>query len=175
MKFQIKPLSLLAGAIALSLSFATALPAFSQATGRPPAPDEQPTDQPTRQNRMPRHRNLLNLTSDQRAQMQEIHQNERSQIENILTAEQKAQLETVRENRGTARRGENRGMPGRRFESLNLTSEQRSQIESVRSTARDQMDAILTPEQRQQMEEYKQQRQERRQTNPPQNTQPIEQ
>jgi len=158
----IKPLSLLAGAIALSVSF-TALPAFSQSAPKPPSP----TDQPTEQNRMPRHRNFLNLTSDQQAQMQEIHENERSQIDNILTVEQKTQLETARENQGARRRGENRGMPGRRFDSLNLTEEQRSQIESVRSAAREQMDAILTPEQRQQMEQNRQQRQERRQARPP--------
>jgi periplasmic protein CpxP/Spy len=166
MNFQIKLLPLLTGAIALSLSLASALPAFSQSTEKPPVPTEQPTEQPTERNRMPHHRNFLNLTSDQQAQMEQIHQNARSQIDNILTAEQKAQLESARENRGTPRRGENRGMPGRRFDSLNLTDEQRSQIESVRNTAREQMDAILTDEQRQQMEEHRQQRQDRPQPNP---------
>jgi periplasmic protein CpxP/Spy len=162
MMSKIKPLSLLAGAIALSLSFASALPAFSQSTGKPPAPPEQPTEQ----NRMPRHRNFLNLTADQQAQMEQIHQDTRSQIDNILTAEQKAQLEAARENGGAPRRGENRGMPGRGFDSLNLTDEQRSQIESVRSAAKEKMDAILTPEQRQQMEQHRQEHQDRHQARP---------
>ncbi len=162
MNSQLKPLSLLAGAIALSLSFASALPAFSQSTEKPPAPTEQPNDQ----NRMPHHRNWLNLTSDQQAQMEQIHQNTRSQIDNILTAEQKAQLEAARANRGTARPEGHRGMPGQRFDSLNLTADQRSQIESVRSAAKEQMDAILTPEQRQQMEQHRQEHQERRQARP---------
>lgn len=170
MKSQIKSMLLLVGAI-VSLSLSSTLPAFSQSTAKPSAPTDQPTDQPTEQNRMSHHRNFLNLTSEQQTQMQQIHENERSQIENILTAEQKAQLETARENQGTPRRGENRGMPGQRFASLNLTDEQRSQIESIRSTAREQMDAMLTSEQRQQMEQHRQQHQERRQANPPQNTQ----
>jgi periplasmic protein CpxP/Spy len=167
-----KPLSLLAGAIALSVSCTAAIPAFAQSAPKP----SPPTDQPTEQNRMPHHRNFLNLTSDQETQMQRIHENERSQIDNILTAEQKAQLETARENRGVPRRGEHRGM-GRGFDSLNLTDEQRSQIESVRSTAREQMDAILTSEQRQpmqqQMQQHQEQRQEHRPGNTPQGAQPI--
>jgi periplasmic protein CpxP/Spy len=165
MKFQVKPLSLLAGAIALSLSFASALPAFSQSTEKPPAPTEQPTEQ----NRMPRHRNFLNLTADQQAQMEQIHQDTRSQIDNILTAEQKTQLEAARENRGTSRRGGHGGMRGQMFDSLNLTDEQRSQIESVRSAAKEKMDAILTPEQRQQMEQHRQEHQERQQARPQDN------
>jgi Spy/CpxP family protein refolding chaperone len=169
MKSQIKPLSLLAGAIALSLSLASALPAFSQSTEKPATPTEQPTE-----NRMPHPRNFLNLTSDQQTQMEQIHQNERSQIDNILTTEQKAQLETARANRGAPGQGADRGMRGMRgrgFDSLNLTDEQRSQIESVRSTAKEQMDAVLTDEQRQQIEQHRQEHQERRQANPPQGTQ----
>lgn len=122
--------------------------------------------------------NFLNLTSEQQARMEQIRQNERSQIEAILTAEQKAQLQTQRgtrkaptgENRRTPPTGENRGVPPAPFASLNLTTEQRSQIEAVRRSSREQMEAVLTPEQRQKVQEMQQQfqqrMQERRQSNP---------
>lgn len=156
MNSQIKPLPLLAGAIALSLSFASTFPALAQST--------QPST-PTEQNRMLRHRNWLNLTPDQQTRMERIRQNTRSQIDAILTAEQKAQLQRERENR-ESRAGERRGMRGRGFDSLNLTAEQRSRIEAVKRSSRTQMDALLTPEQRQQMQQHRQQHQQRRQTSP---------
>jgi Spy/CpxP family protein refolding chaperone len=155
MNSKIKPLPLLAGAIALSLSIASALPAFSQSTN--------PTA-PTQRNQM-RRPNFLNLTAQQQAQMEQIRQNKRSQIDAILTAEQKAQLQRARENRGNSRAGERRGMP-HPLASLNLTAEQRSRIEAVMRSSREQMDAILTPEQRQQMQQHKQQHQQRRQASP---------
>ena len=148
MNFQIKPLPLLAGAIALSLSFGSTLPAFSQSTGATP----------TEQNRMLQHKNRLNLTPDQQARMKQIRQNTRSQLDGILTAEQRAQLQRDRQNKGTPRAGESRGMPRSPFTSLNLTAEQRSRIEAVMRSSKQQMDAILTPEQRQQMQQQHQQR-----------------
>lgn len=157
MNSQIKPLPLLAGAIALSLSLTSTLPAFSQST-EPSAPTEQ--------NRMLRHKNWLNLTPDQQARMEQIRRQERSQIDAILTAEQKAQLQRDRENTGTPGAGERRGMRRPPFASLNLTAEQRSRIEAVMRSSREQMDAILTPEQRQQMQQHQQQHQQRRQASP---------
>lgn len=53
-------------------------------------------------------------------------------------------------------------MLGRGFNSLNLTAEQRDRIEAVKRSSREQMDAILTPEQRQQLQQHKQQHQQRR-------------
>jgi periplasmic protein CpxP/Spy len=164
----------LASAIVLPLSLAMTLPALAQ-TSAPTPPSAQP-------DRMPRR--ALNLTSEQQAQMDEIHQNERSQIDDILTTEQKAQLETARENHQRSRQSESgerpegqpEGQPGERpegrrgggrgFEALNLTADQRTQIEAVRSTAREQMDAVLTPEQRQQLEQHRQEHEQRRQANP---------
>lgn len=159
MTSQIKPLPLFAGVITLAVLFASTLPAFSQSTNPTP---------PTQRGQM-RRPNFLNLTAEQQAQMEQIRQNTRSQIDAILTAEQKAQLQRERENRGIPPGGENRGtarpMPRSPFDSLNLTAEQRSQIEAVMRSSREQMDAILTPEQRQQLQQHQQQHQQRRQTN----------
>ncbi len=154
MKLNVLPL--LTGAMALSLSIAAALPAFSQTT---------PTT-PTQPNHAHRE-NFLNLTADQQAKMKQVRQNERTQIDNILTADQKAQLQRDRqnheaqrtgENRGTAPTGETRKMHRSPFDSLNLTADQRTQIEAVRRTAKAQMDAILTPDQRTQLQQHMKQR-----------------
>ena len=140
----IKLSPLLASAL-VSLSTAFALPAFSQSN--------QPTAPTQRHQMRPPH--FLNLTAEQQAQIEQIREDKRSQIDAILTAEQKAQLQQAQENRGTPRARENRGMP-RPFASLNLTDEQRSQIEAVMRSSKEEMDAILTPEQRQQLQEHKQ-------------------
>lgn len=148
-----KGLPFLAGAMALSM--AVALPACSQATN---------SATPLQRNQM-RPPNFLNLTAEQQTRMEQIHQNERSQIDAILTEEQKAQLQRDRQNHGTPPTrpnpgtpptGQDRGRPSP-FASLNLTAEQRSRIEAVRRTAREQMDAILTPEQRQQLQQHQRQ------------------
>lgn len=141
-------LPFLAGAVSLSLAVATVLPAFAQAN----------TPAPTESSEL-RKQNMLNLTPEQREKMQQIKQSSREQIDNILTAEQKAQLETAKQN------GEN---PRQTFKSLNLTAEQRSQMKEIKRSSKEQMDAILTPEQRQQMQQYKQQRRQGR----PEQTQP---
>lgn len=138
-RLQIKLLPLLAGVVSLSFSAVTVLPAFAQ-TNAPVAPTERPAY---------RKQNRLNLTPEQQEKMRAIKQSSREQIDNILTAEQKAQLETAKQN------GEN---PRQAFKSLNLTTEQRSQMQAIKRSTREQMDAVLTPEQRQQMQQYKQQR-----------------
>jgi Spy/CpxP family protein refolding chaperone len=149
-------LTLLTGAIALSIS--STLPAFAQST-TPTAPSPG--------HRMG-HMKFLNLTAEQQAKIEQIRQNTRSQIDNILTAEQKAQLQRERENQGTPPALGGQGKRGGGFfASLNLTAEQRSQIEAVKRSAKEQIDAILTPEQRQQLQQRMQQRQQRRQGNPP--------
>jgi periplasmic protein CpxP/Spy len=182
MNFQVKVFSLLAGAIALSVPLVSTLPAFAQSTN-PPAP--------TQQEHMRRH-NFLNLTSEQQSQIEQIRQDTRSQIDAILTEEQRAQLQSERDSRGP-RPGGDQGMPhpggdqgmprpdaGQRpgsggdqgmrhspFASLNLTAEQQSQIEAVMRSSRERMDAVLTSEQRQQLQQHLQQRQQNRPTNPP--------
>lgn len=136
---NIKLLPLLAGAISLSLSTATVLPAFAQVNT---------PDKPTPQFRS----DILNLTPEQQAKMQQIRQSSQAQIDNILTAEQKTKLRAAKEN------GENRRQV---FASLNLTTEQRSQMQEIKRSSREQMDAILTPEQRQQMQQHQQRHQAR--------------
>ncbi|MBW4622126.1 MAG: hypothetical protein KME17_22580 [Cyanosarcina radialis HA8281-LM2] len=149
-----KVLPLLATAIALSIG--SSLPAFAQSTA-PTAPSPS-----YRKGRL----DFLNLTPDQQTRIQQIRQNTRTQIENILTAEQKAQLQRERENRGNSPAEGGRKKRGWGFESLNLTAQQRAQIDAVKQSSKAQIEAVLTPQQRLQLEQRKQQRQQRQQGNP---------
>lgn len=113
--------------LALILSATTIWAVFAQSTTPPePPPLEQ--------------QNWLNLTPEQQAKMKQIWEAERQQMDNILTAEQKARLQAAREKRED---------PRQVFESLNLTTEQKAKIQEVHRASRQQMDAILTPQQRQ--------------------------
>ncbi|HEY9693313.1 MAG TPA: hypothetical protein V6D15_13965, partial [Oculatellaceae cyanobacterium] len=92
---NVKVLLLLAGMASVTVA-ATAIPAvFAQSNT---------------QTQAPRHQNWLNLTSEQQAKMDQIRQSERSQMDSILTADQKSRLETAKQNRQDRRQV---------FESLN--------------------------------------------------------
>lgn len=170
-------LPLMAGAVSIALSIGSLLPVAAQTA--PPTAPNAPTERPQR----PKP-NFLNLTSEQQAQMKQIMESSRAQIDQILTAEQKAQLQAAKANRpnfrpdgnGTrpnltaeqkaqlrANRPDRRG-PGSGFEGLNLTAEQKAQIDAVMQSTKAQMDAVLTPEQRQQKQQFEQQRQQRQQS-----------
>ena len=129
----------------------------------------------------------LNLTEDQKAKVQALFQSERTQVQavrsntalseeqkkqqvrelrrndhqqllSILTPEQQAQMKQMRQHAG--RRGAFNA--GRRFQALNLTAEQKSQLQPVFQATRQQMQALradtsLTQEQkREKMKEIRQ-------------------
>ena len=83
----------------------------------------------------------LDLTDEQRDQIRSLKEDSREQIGAVLTDEQRQQLSEMRGRHG-------RGGRGRLLESLDLTEAQTAQIETIRSDARAQMAAVLTPEQR---------------------------
>jgi periplasmic protein CpxP/Spy len=144
---KIKPLPLLAGAIALTV---TAIPVAVQAQMRSASPlqrTQMSTIARAKKGGMGWQR--LNLTDAQKAQMETIKNNTRAQIEGILTAEQRATLQAAKD----APRGE-RGQRG--WANLNLTEQQKTQMREIKQASQQQMLAVLTPEQRQQMEEMRQ-------------------
>jgi Spy/CpxP family protein refolding chaperone len=99
-----------------------------------------------------------NLTADQKAKLKAIRQANMEQMKAILTPEQQAQL-----RQGGKHDGEHFGGPGGhmgRLAKLNLTAEQKSKLEQLRATTRTQMDAVFTPEQRQQAKLRQEQRRE---------------
>lgn len=145
---KLKPLSLLAGAIALTV---TAIPFAVQAQMTSSSP-LQIAQMPGRGRGMKAAWERLNLTAVQKAQMQTIRSNTRNQIQAILTPEQKAKLADAKQAR-QAGQGQ-RGPKG--WANLNLTEQQKTQMRQIRESSKEQMLAILTPEQRQQMEEMRQ-------------------
>lgn len=94
------------------------------------------------------------LTETQRSQLKEIHRNARSQIEAVLTSEQRRQLESGRETSDKGRTA---------FADMNLSSEQKARIQSIMRSAISRTDAILTPEQREQVQRNMEQRRQERQ------------
>ncbi|MEA5616305.1 P pilus assembly/Cpx signaling pathway, periplasmic inhibitor/zinc-resistance associated protein [Cronbergia sp. UHCC 0137] len=137
MKF--KTLSLMAGAIALTL---TATPFAVQAQTNFSAPIQIAQGK--------NNLDKLELTDAQKTQIQEIQRNTKAEIEKILTSEQKAKLKAEKRK---ARRQRRKG--GDVFASLNLTETQKTQISQIKESAKQQINAVLTPAQREQMEELK--------------------
>ncbi len=136
---HMKALSLLTGAIAVVVAATPMMPAFSQS-----APGAQP---PANGRWMKGNR--LNLTDAQKAQMKQIQESARQQMDAVFTPEQKEQMRLARQNRQRP--------------NLNLTDAQKAQLKAIQDQIRSQMDAILTPEQKQQMQAQHQQMRQRHQ------------
>lgn len=145
---NLKHALLIPGALTLALlAFAPVLPGVSQTDPAPVQPGKK-------------NRPQLNLTQDQKTRMSQIRESTRTQmqavLDQVLTAEQKAKLASAPKRRG--------GMPD--FSSLNLTDTQkqqiRTQMQTIRQAARQEMLKILTPEQQQQFQQKQQQRQNKR-------------
>ncbi|MBD2185032.1 Spy/CpxP family protein refolding chaperone [Planktothrix sp. FACHB-1355] len=90
---------------------------------------------------------ISGLTDAQKDQLRQIHESTRQQMDAILTAEQREQMRTAREQRQRP--------------SINLTEDQKTRMRTIREDAKKRMEAVLTPEQRQQLEQMRQQRPQR--------------
>lgn len=111
------------------LLFTTAIPALAQS----PLPVlTQPSEQ-----------NSLMLTAEQQQTVQQIQRSSRAAIAKILTADQKARLDAER----------NATSLSQVVNSLNLTEEQRRQVLIVLHQAHERLNALLTPKQRQQLQQ----------------------
>ncbi len=124
----------------------------------------------------------LALTDAQRTQLEAIREDAHTQVEAILTDEQRQQARAAREQ-FESRRAEfasltpeqrqarfqemraQRGSGGPLAE-LNLTDEQREQIRSIMENARTQSENVLTSEQRQQLQQWRDDRPERPERSP---------
>jgi periplasmic protein CpxP/Spy len=93
----------------------------------------------------------LNLTDAQKQQFKTIRQNTRQQIQSVLTDEQRTKLESA----GQSGQSSDRKAV---MKSLNLTDTQKQQMRDIRKKSREQMLAILTPEQRSKFEQMHSQR-----------------
>jgi Spy/CpxP family protein refolding chaperone len=101
----------------------------------------------------------LNLTSEQQAKIRDIRRDTYSKIESILTPEQKTKFQAAvkqRETEYSNPSGSKRGRGLNVLRSLGLTNEQKNQIREIRASSRQQMQAVLTPEQRAQWQQFQQ-------------------
>ncbi len=151
---KLKSLSLIAGAIALTL---TAIPFTVKAqTG---------SSSPLIVAQTPKKERgfwqSLELTDTQKAQMQSIRNDTRAKMEAILTPEQKAKLAAAKQARQTQRQAGQR--PGKGWGELNLTEAQKTQMRQIKESSKQQMQAILTPEQQAKLKEFQENMRQRRQ------------
>lgn len=153
---KIKFALLVPGAVALALSLSPLLAAHAQ------TPSGSPT-QAAPGRRMPK--NDLGLSEQQKAQMKALHESTQAKIEAVLNDTQKAQLQAMRDAKKAAKQSGQRqaGQKRQGWQSLNLSAEQQAAIRQIREDAKQQMQALLTPEQRQRMEQRRQEWQQRRQ------------
>jgi periplasmic protein CpxP/Spy len=114
----------------------------------------------------------LNLTEQQQAQFKALREKTRSQIEAVLTPEQRAKAQAALQEKmakvqqGDRQPGEKRGKRGGgmkgMFQSLNLTETQKTQIKAIMQASREEGSNILTPEQKAQVQQKMAQRMKQR-------------
>jgi periplasmic protein CpxP/Spy len=80
----------------------------------------------------------LNLTAEQKTKTQELWTAASSQMQEVLTAEQKQQAQVLKERRQSVRDG---------WKNLNLTADQKAKLKAIRESSEQQLNSILTPEQ----------------------------
>ena len=123
---------------------------------------------PSKEERLVRMQEHLNLSDEQVDEIRTVHSNGggRDEIRDILTDDQREQLKNFRKSG----KGEHLG---RMQEHLNLSDEQVSEIQSIRESGggRDEISAVLTDDQRQQMHDFKK---NRRKMHKQESSEPVE-
>ncbi|MEH2136193.1 Spy/CpxP family protein refolding chaperone [Nostoc sp.] len=171
---KLKVLSLVAGAIALTLT-ATSFAVDAQTASPSPlllAQTPQKERGPWKD---------LNLTDAQKTQIQTIRRDSRTKFDAVLTPEQKAKLEAAKQahqaerqarkaqgQTGQGQPGQHHGRKKGNFADLNLSEAQKTQMRQIRESEKQQIQAVLTPEQRQKIEQFRQNAPSRRQQSNPQ-------
>ncbi|AFZ59556.1 P pilus assembly/Cpx signaling pathway, periplasmic inhibitor/zinc-resistance associated protein [Anabaena cylindrica FACHB-243] len=153
---KLKSLSFIAAAFALTL---TATPFVAQAQQTPSS------NQPGKEFAEKGPWQKLGLTDAQKTRMQEIRRNARAEMEKVLTTEQKEQLKAAmqaRKEQGS--QGQGRGQWKKDgFAGLNLTEAQKTRMREIKESSKQQMQAVLTPAQQEQLKQMWENRSSRRQ------------
>jgi periplasmic protein CpxP/Spy len=156
---KLKLIPIITGAVLL----ATAAPFAIKVMAAPGQQLAQATTQPANQQRTGRQ-NQLNLTSEQKDQMRQLHQETRQKIEDLLSSDQltkyKAAMQSrrggMRDQAGEMNSASAQGNGNRRqniFTSLNLSQDQQAKIREIMQSSRTRMSSILTDSQRDQMQQ----------------------
>lgn len=92
----------------------------------------------------------VELTQQQKSQMNEIRRDTRARIEKLLTPQQREQFKAAVQSRQGGQTA---------FAAMKLSPEQQNQLQGILQSAQSRAEAILTPEQRQQLQRnFQQQR-----------------
>ncbi|BAY09303.1 Spy/CpxP family protein refolding chaperone [Calothrix sp. NIES-2098] len=158
---KVKALSLVAGAIALTLAATPfAVKAQSSFSSNKLVAQAQNTQTPkARKNAIWQQ---LGLTDAQKSQIEAIRRDTRTQMEGVLTQEQKdqirAQFQARQAQRGQPQAGQQPGQRPKRggFAALNLTDAQKTQMKQIMQSSQQKIQAVLTPEQRTKLQELRQ-------------------
>lgn len=139
MKLKLVPA--LAGALALTVVAAPlAVQAEPKQSNQPAQPQVQTPTKPVG----------VELTQQQKSQMNEIRRDTRARIEKLLTPQQQEQFKAALQSRQGGQAA---------FAAMKLSPEQQTQLQGILQSAQSRAEAILTPEQRQQLQQnFQQQR-----------------
>ncbi|HEY9601952.1 MAG TPA: hypothetical protein V6C85_10100 [Allocoleopsis sp.] len=148
---KIKLMPMLAGAIALSVGV---MPFAIKAQAQTPD-----SAQPAHAHHHSKW-DQLNLSEQQKAQLQQLEKDTRTQIEAVLTPQQLEQLKAARQNHQPHQAGQGRHSA---MAALNLTDAQKAKIKAIKEAKKARMQAILTPQQQQQLQQMHQQWQQQHQ------------
>ncbi len=153
------PLSVLAAALLLSSVAAGCLSSTPVVQSAPSAVPTLSTEPPDPSQDRPGGGALegLTLTPEQTAKIRQIRRESRAQIQSLLTPEQQEQFAGGRKQGSLSPGQEATERKGLR--DLNLSPEQRAQIRQIQRSSREQIQALLTPEQQQQYQQSRQNRQ----------------
>lgn len=132
MKLKLMPV--LAGAIALAAAVVPDSVAAQTSQPQQPAPNQAQT--------RPQLAGV-EITPQQQDQLNKLRSDTRTQIESILTPQQREEFKTA------MRTNQN---PQTAFSNLKLSNQQQTQLQGIMQSARARAEAILTPEQRQQIQ-----------------------
>lgn len=140
MKF--KNLSLIAGAIALSLTTVPfSVKAETTSAARVRLAQTQPT-KPAQQS------GGIQLTPQQQTKIEQIRGNVRKQIEQVLTQDQRTEIKTAMEA----------GKPPREaFGALKFSPQQQTKLQQIMVSSQQQMEAVLTADQKAELARMRQQ------------------
>lgn len=95
----------------------------------------------------------VELTQQQKDQMEQIRRDTRVQIEQLLTPQQREQFKTAMQNRQGGRAA---------FAAMNLSPEQQTKMRTILQSSKSRAEAVLTAQQRQQIQKYIQERRQQR-------------
>jgi periplasmic protein CpxP/Spy len=144
MKF--KALSLLAGAVALTLT-TTNFVSNAQSDSNVPLVIAQAQE-------LPEKFQSLGLSDEQKSQIRDIYSQMRSEVSGVLTEEQRQQYQSAVQS----------GTPEKQaLKSLQLSDEQKTQVKAIKDAKKEQIKGVLTEEQRQQLQKFKENGGNRRQ------------